>query len=138
MTSCSNSDDDENKSSYFGSWLCASYEEDEYLAYFTANEHSLTTTASGNYSLTELTWTPINNPGGYFTSTYPKGYKISGKVVVNDDWALQKSDGSEAKIGDIAVCWWYISTDKKSLLGGNWNSSLHEAAVGPFIRYSAK
>ena len=86
------------------------------------------------FTLVDLTWTPKTNSAGAHITTYPTGYKITGKLTADKRFGPLKADGTVANIGDIAVDYWYISTDKMSLRWGAMYTSDHEANAGPYVK----
>ena len=110
-----------------------------------ANWYTVTLTSSkliyGNhvpfsYTMEDLTWIPITNPSGAFKTTHPTGYKITGKLTANTfpEGPLKIDESDFASLGDIAVVWFYISTDKNSLCKGNEEDPSHEGSWIGFFR----
>ena len=134
LTNKMDDDDGNNKNDYFGTWISS---DGSWWGQVTINASKLVWVDSSGYGFTleELTWTPITNPHEPVNITYPKGYKISGKVTDDDDgyYGLYKADGTVASVGDIAVQWWYMSNDEGSLAA--YSLADGSGLIGPFFKH---
>ena len=83
-----------------------------------------------------LTWTSITNPAGSFKDSHPTGYSVLGTLTVRNGYYPLKPDGSGdgAAVGEEAIVWLYLSTDKKSICDNSNQSPDHKADFGPFIK----
>jgi hypothetical protein len=89
-----------------------------------------------SYTMENLVWTPITNPSGEYKDTYPIGYKITGELtqLSGSGYTPVRADGfGLAAVGDIAVDWWYISTNKRFLCLG-YRDSEHEGGWSGFTK----
>jgi hypothetical protein len=136
FTACPNIDSAEY-AEYYGTWK---------LDYGGGSWEQVTINANGIisknqseviWSMENLTWTPVTNPSGAFMATNPTGYKIVGKLTAKAPWAATPYKAGDevtpAAIGDLAVVWWYLSTDKKSIRLGDWSGD-HKADSSPFVK----
>jgi len=129
--SCSK-DEPEPYADYFGTWRDDS---DCGQVTITANKLVYIEDNGNGYTLENLTWTPITNSSGDYKTTHPTGYIIIGKLTTMSGYGPFKPDkSSDADIGETGIDWWYISTDKQSLMWGYWESSDNEAAFGPYVK----
>jgi len=88
------------------------------------------------FVMTNLKWTPISNPSGPYKSSHPTGYKITGKLKSNTfpTAPLKADESGTANVGDNAVIWFYISTDKKSLCQGDREKPSREGNWDGFVK----
>ena len=86
-----------------------------------------------HFTISEVTWTEKANPGGGYTTGYPTGYSVTGKMASNNGYNVPKANGSgNAAVGDIALLSFYIYTDKESIRMGTWETAEQEAYYGPY------
>jgi uncharacterized repeat protein (TIGR02543 family) len=81
------------------------------------------------FTMSGLTWTKKDNPGGDYAEDYPKGYSVTGTMTKYNTRSVHKADGSGGycAVGEIAIIILYISTDKESIRRVNewsWENEL--------------
>jgi uncharacterized repeat protein (TIGR02543 family) len=120
------------ETAYFGTWRSVPY--DGYWEQLTisADEIELVNINGVSFTMSGLTWTKIDNPGGDYTEDYPKGYSVTGTLTKYNIRDVPKADGSGyCEVGDIAIQTLYISTDGESIREGNEWTNEHEAFGNP-------
>jgi len=132
VTGCKHDTSEPPYADYFGVWKNTGGQPQTVT--LTANELIFQSNQSTfSYTMRNLTWTPLTNSNASFYTIYPTGYKITGKLTaVSGSGPKKASDESTpAVINDIAVDWWYISTDKSKLCWGSWTDT-HGGLKGDF------
>jgi len=123
------------KAAYFGTWRVAL--ENDFWEQITigANRIVWLNRNGLNCTLSELTWTETDNPGGNFTADYPKGWRVTGTMTVTNSYNCPKADGSgNGDTGDIVFNTFYISADQQSIRVEIWESAAQEASYGPYAK----
>jgi len=127
------------KAAYFGTWrLVWSIDGDDHFweqITISANKIVWLNKSGLNCTISELTWSEINNSGGYYTADYPVGYKITGTLKATNGYNVPKATGNgNATVGDIALNCFYMSSNSQSIRAGNWQSADQEAYYGPYSK----
>jgi uncharacterized repeat protein (TIGR02543 family) len=119
----------DKQAAYFGTWMYNSYEQQ------TINSDEIVWLSGTDYvTISGLTWTKTDNPGGSYIEDYPECYKVTGTVTVNNGYKVPKADGSGVycNVGDVTVLYYYISADKESIMvWEQWTAEM-EYYFGPF------
>jgi len=119
-----------DQTNYYGTWK---YTDGSDWSQITISSSDLFSVESygGFFTFTDLTWTPITSTN----TTYPTGFAIIGKLINDNGSLIKRFDGSgNANIGDLAIDYWYISSDGKSLTRGSWVSVNHEPSGLAFVK----
>jgi len=112
-------------SDFYGEWFLEAGDGITYTVQFIIGS-LVVTQGIDMYVLENLTWTPkkITN------ENYQYGFAITGIIkrlrgdyYQEKNWGPYNSYGEKAQIGEIALDWWYINTDKRSISQGNWRNN---------------
>ena len=81
------------------------------------------------YRLENLRWTPkVNNENEV-------GYAFAGILAERTGvWGPHNIDGNEANIGEIALDWWFINSDKNILSWGEWDQQGRYSLDDEFLK----
>ncbi len=131
--------DDGPKAVYFGTWrVVVSVDGDNaFWEQITISADKAVWLNKNGYGCTMsgLTWTETNNPGGSYTVDYPEGYKVTGIMKMTNGYDAPKASGSgNAAVGDVALNSYYFGTDQQSIMVGNYKTAGQEAQYGPYIK----
>jgi hypothetical protein len=118
---------------FFGTWEYA-YDSHWQKVTISADKFTFLSDGGDTYTMEELSWKKVTTTGA-FASTYPIGCRISGKLTnKTGSYSPLQSDGTPYSVGKIAIMWWYLSADKKSLLVGNAFTPAHEPQGEPWVK----
>ena len=112
---------------YFGTWRFYFQGGTWHQIIISADKIEWSSTSGYFSTISGLTWTETENPGGDLVADYPTGYKVTGTFGMYNAYEAPKADGSgKCSKGDIALNTFYLSADKKSIARGNWDTAEQE------------
>ena len=124
-------------SDYFGTWRTSNT--NPTWVTISADKIEWTNYNGVHCTISGLTWTEVENPGGDLVADFPSGYRVTGTYELNTrgsmDYSVPRADGSgNCTKGDIALNTFYISADRMSFKNGNWSTAEQEATGAEYYK----